>query len=318
MKTYVHHPEASVVTTAVLLISLFIIGTDGLWLQSLPSVLRLTAQLGIVAIGQAILMTSGEVDLSVGSVFAITGLVFVTAMDEWGLGVASAMLLSIIFACSIGLLNALFSIVFRVPSMIVTLGGMFAFRGISYLMTEGFGLSIPPDLRADPLVLAIKTRALGLNGAVVVLLILTAIFAYILAKTRFGSHLKAVGGNAAAALANGVSPGLVKTKAFIICAGLAGLSAVVVVCQEGAVYGTSGVRMELETIAAAVIGGCTLRGGVGSIWGPVLGVFVLASLKSGLVLLGAPTSWYIAFVGALLIGFLVASSQLRKHLGVVA
>ena len=73
--------------------------------------------------------------------------------------------------------------------------------------------------------------------------------------------------------------------------------------------------MELETIAAAVIGGCTLRGGVGSIWGPVLGVFVLSSLKGGLILMGAPTYWYKAFVGMVLIGFLIASILLSKRYG---
>ena len=86
-------------------------------------------------------------------------------------------------------------------------------------------------------------------------------------------------------------------------------------CQEGSVYATSGIRLELETIAAAVIGGCTLRGGIGSIWGPVLGVFVLSSLKGGLMLMGAPTSWYVAFVGAILIAFLVMSRFVHQRLG---
>ena len=74
--------------------------------------------------------------------------------------------------------------------------------------------------------------------------------------------------------------------------------------------------MELETIAAAVIGGCTLRGGLGSIWGPVLGVFVLSSLKGGLMMMGAPTSWYIALVGAILIAFLMFSRILNARMGV--
>ena len=73
--------------------------------------------------------------------------------------------------------------------------------------------------------------------------------------------------------------------------------------------------MELDTIAAAVIGGCTLRGGIGSIWGPILGVFILSSLKGGLIMMGAPTSWYISFVGTILIAFLAASKLLKIRYG---
>ena len=312
MKSLALRPETGVVIAATLLVLFFAIGTHGLWLNQIPSILRLTAQIGIVAVGQAILMISGEVDLSVGSVFAIAGVVFITAMDRLGLGVMSAMALAMLLALAIGLVNALLTVRFRVPSMITTLGAMFVFRGISYLATQGSSLSIPSDYRHAPIVEAIKFRALGLNGSVVLLIVISAVFVFVLARTRLGSHLQAVGGNAPAALANGVSPGWVRTKAFVICALLAGLSGIMVTCQEGSVYGTSGLKMELETIAAAVIGGCSLRGGVGSVWGPVLGVFVLASLKSGLLIMGAPTSWYIALVGAILVAFLVASNLLRK------
>jgi len=122
-------------------------------------------------------------------------------------------------------------------------------------------------------------------------------------------------GEPEAAVANGVPLAATKTRAFVICSGLAGLAGIVAVCQEGSVYATSGIRLELETIAAAVIGGCTLRGGIGSIWGAVLGVFVLSSLKGGLMLMGAPTSWYVAFVGAILIAFLVMSRFMHQRLG---
>jgi ribose/xylose/arabinose/galactoside ABC-type transport system permease subunit len=316
-KQLAERPEASVVISTVLVVLFFALGTHGVWLSSIPSLLRLTAQVGIVAIGQALLMTSGEVDLSVGSVFAFTGVVFVDAMGM-GIPAAPAILLALAVACGIGLFNAILTVRFAVPSMIVTLGGMFVFRGLTYLATQGHGLSIPHESRDDPLVAIFKARLFQLNMTVVLLVVFTALFVFVLAKTRFGSHLLAVGGNSTSALANGVSSSSVKTRAFIICSALAGVSAILTVCQDNAIYSTSGVRLELETIAAAVIGGCTLRGGVGSIWGPVLGVFVLASLKGGLMLMGAPTSWYIAFVGAILIGFLVSTAVLRKHVGATA
>ncbi|MCO6385350.1 ABC transporter permease [Oceanicola sp. 502str15] len=307
--------ETGVVIGAVLIIAFFIISTGGLWLGSIPSVLRITAGVGIIAIGQAILMTSGEVDLSVGSVFAFVGVVFIWCMDTMAIGVIPSALLALVVACAIGFLNGVLTTRFGVPSMIVTLGGLFVYRGITYIATRGFSMSIPREYRRDGVVELLKSRIGDVNVTVIFLLVLTAFFVFVLAKTRFGNHLLAVGGNPRAALANGISPAATKIKSFMVCSGLAGLAGVLVVCQEGSVYSTSGVKMELETIAAAVIGGCTLRGGVGSIWGPVLGVFVLSSLKGGLMMMGAPTSWYIALVGAILIGFLMFSRLLDTRLG---
>lgn len=307
-------PEISVVIGALLLVAFFAIGTDGAWLGSIPSVLRITAQVGIIAIGQALLMTSGEVDLSVGSIFAISGVVFLTLLGAGGLSVLPAMVATMVVAAGIGLVNGVLTTRFRVPSMIVTLGAMFVLRGITYVATSGSSLSIPKPLRDDPMVLLLKARLFGLNATVFVLIALTLIFVFVLARTRLGSHIAAVGGNPDAALANGVSPAAVKTRAFVLCAVLAGLSGLLVTCQEGSIYSTSGVKMELESIAACVIGGCTLRGGIGSVWGPVVGVFVLSSLKGGLMMMGAPTSWYIAFVGAILVGFLVISHLINQRL----
>ena len=307
--------ETGVVIGALLIAAFFIVGTDGVWLGSVPSVLRITAVVGVIAIGQALLMTSGEIDLSVGSVLAVAGIVFIWFMDRMGLGVVPSIICALAVACAIGLLYGVLTVRFRVPSMIVTLGGMFVFRGVAYIATQGYSLSIPRELRRDVVVQLVKAKVAGLGATVFILLALTAFFVFVLARTRFGSHVHAVGGDPEAATANGVSVASTKTRAFVICSGLAGLAGIMVVCQEGAVYSTSGVKMELETIAAAVIGGCTLRGGIGSIWGAVLGVFVLSTLKGGLMLMGAPSSWYVAFVGAILIGFLVMSRFLHQRLG---
>lgn len=307
-------PETSVVIGALLLAAFFAIGTQGAWLNALPSILRVTAQVGIVAIGQALLMTSGEVDLSVGSVFAFTSVVFLTLLEMGGFTVLPAMIAALLVAAVLGLINGILTTWFRVPSMIVTLGALFVLRGLTSAATQGGSISIPHDFREDPLVEALTGKLFGINVTVFILAALTLVFVLIFAKTRFGSHVAAVGGNADAALANGISPGWVKTRAFVICATLAGLSGLLVTCQEGAVYSTSGAKFELESIAAAVIGGCTLRGGMGSIWGPVIGVFVLSSLKSGLMMMGAPTSWYIAFVGAILVCFLVVSHLINTYL----
>ena len=308
-KPITQHVELSVVLGAIVAIVFFSVSTQGRWLDSLPSVLAVTAQIGILTIGQALLMTSGEVDLSVGSVFAFVGLIFVMIMDL-GVAVFPSMLLALAAALLIGMTNGYLTTRFRVPSMIVTLGALFVFRGIAYILTEGYSLSIPRPFRKDPIVEFFDDRTMGIANTFFVLLFLTLVFAFVLARTRFGNHVLAVGGDPAAASANGISPSRVKMTAFMLCSLLAGIAGILVTCQEGAVYSTSGKLLELETIAAAVMGGCTLRGGIGSIWGPVLGVFVLSSLKGGLMLMGAPTYWYISFVGLILIGFLIAAKLL--------
>lgn len=314
LKYLAGRPEISVVIGALLLAAFVSIGTHGLWLGGVPSVLRITARVGIVAIGQALLMTAGEVDLSVGSTFAIAGVAFLTLLDSGGLSVLPAMIVSLAMVAGLGLLNGMLTTRFRVPSMIVTLGAMFVLRGLTSAATQGGSISIPHVFRSDPLITVMKTKLLGLNATVFIMLVLMLLFVFVLAKTRFGSHVSAVGGNTDAALANGISPASVKIRAFIVCSFLAGLSGILVTCQEGAVYSTSGSKFELESIAAAVIGGCTLRGGIGSIWGPVVGVSVLSSLKGGLMIMGAPTSWYIAFVGAILVVFLVVSQMINQRL----
>lgn len=298
--------EASVVVGTILVALLFSIATNGMWLYNLPSLLTLTAGVGIVAVGQALLMTTGEVDLSVGSVYGFTGVTFILLMDL-GTGVLPGAVLAVAVAAAIGVLNGVVTTRFKVPSMIVTMGALFAFRGLNYLLTSGSSLSVPRPNRDSAVIALIGGKTAGVSHSIIILLAVTAVFVFVLARTRLGNHIVSVGGNSDSAAANGISPARVKIIAFAICSGLAGLAGIMAVCREGTIYSTSGRLMELETIAAAVIGGAALSGGVGSVWGAVLGAFILSSLKGGLMMMGAPTSWYVAFVGLILIGFLVIS-----------
>lgn len=305
--------ETSVVLGTILIVLLFAIGTRGLWLSSIPNVLALTSLVGVIAIGQALLMTSGEVDLSVGSVYAFTSVAFLTVMG-FGIGVLPAIVAALLVAAAIGFINGVVTTRFKVPSMIVTLGAMFIFRGLTYIQTTGYSLSIPRPYRGDTLIWLLGGKSFGYSHSIVVLLVLAALFVFILARTRLGSHIFAVGGEPEAALSNGVSPTILKIKVFVICSVLAGLAGIVATCGSGSVYSSSGKLLELDTIAACVIGGCTLRGGIGSVWGTILGVFILSSLKGGLMMMGAPTYWYISLVGAILIAFLMASRVLTSRL----
>lgn len=307
--------EVSAVLGSVVVVLLFVISTNGAWLGNLPSVLGLTAQVGIIVIGQALLMMAGEVDLSVGSVFAFTSVAFLLLLGA-GIPVLLGAVIALATAGLIGLLNGFVTVRFKVPSMIVTLGSLFIFRGLVYIATTGYSISIPRPYRNDFWVALLRGRTLGYTNSLLVLILLVAAFVFILARSRFGSHVLAVGGDLNSALANGIPTVRVKIMTFVICSVLAGAAGIVATCQSGNVYSSSGQLVELDTIAAAVIGGCTLRGGIGSIWGAVLGVFILSSLKGGLMMMGAPTYWYESFVGLMLIGFLVLSKALNARLSV--
>ena len=305
--------ETSAVIGTVVVVLLFAMSTHGLWLGHLPSVLNLTAQVGIIVIGQALLMMAGEVDLSVGSVFAFTSVAFLMLLGV-GVPVPLAALAAIIVAGCIGLLNGFVTVRFKVPSMIVTLGSLFIFRGFTYILTTGYSISIPRIDRHDVWVDLLHGRTLGYSNSLFFLFSFTVMFVFVLTQTKFGSHVLAVGGDLNSALANGIAAVKVKIATFVICSVLAGIAGIIVTCQEGNVYSSSGQLVELDTIAAAVIGGCTLKGGIGSVWGAVLGVFILSSLKGGLMMMGAPTYWYESFVGLMLIGFLVLSKALNAQL----
>ena len=155
--------ESSAIIGCIIVVLFFSIGTEGVWLNGLPNVLRVVAMIGILAIGQALLMTSGEIDLSVGSVFAFAAIVFINAM-EFGLGVFPSLVLGVIVASLIGLINGTITVKLKVPSMVVTLGSMFVFRGAVYILTEGYSLSIPRSMRNNDLIGLIGSRSFDLNN----------------------------------------------------------------------------------------------------------------------------------------------------------
>jgi simple sugar transport system permease protein len=259
-------------------------------------------------------MISGEFDLSVGSVFAFTGVAFISFIDL-GFGVLLSFLCAVILSCGIGLVNGLFTLRLKVPSMIATLGARFVYRGLVYIFTSGIGLHIPHDSRDHLLVRLLGGKPLGFSSSILLLGVISVAFMLVLSSTRYGNHVFAVGADPRSAQSCGVSPMKTKMIAFILCSALAGFAGILVTSRELTVYFSTGRGAELEAIAAAVIGGCVLSGGVGSIWGAILGAFIISSLRGGLLMIGAPSYWYISFVGMILILFMVLSRLMGGSYG---
>lgn len=294
---------------------IFGIASGGKWLNilNLQVVTRTAAQLGIVAVGQALVLISGRFDLSVGSIFGVCGVIFVPLAAAFGIW--PAFILALLCGGAIGLLNGVLTEKMGVPSLIATLGNLWIFRGLVFYITGGFANAIPKTLRDHYLIAALGGQfAGGWNNLILWWALITAIMIVVLNRTRFGNAVFAVGTDERSALSRGVSPARVRIAAFIICGFLAAFSGISTVADMKTGSTTLGQSMELESIAGSVIGGTSLVGGVGSIFGSGLGALLLSFIRSGLIMAGAPPYWFVSFVGVVLIGAVLFNAKMREHL----
>lgn len=284
----------------ILLFSIFAILVKKPWMNNLNTMFRDISWAGTVAVGQTVLLISGEFDLSVGSVYAFVGMVFVLLMQA-GIGVIPAFVIALLVALLIGFLNGFISLRFKIPSLLVTLGFLFIYRGAVYLVSGGFNVVFPDSVRESAFIKYLGGEPMGFFTSILVFALIAILIAIILSWTRYGNHVFAVGGDPATALSCGVSTTRVKMTSFMLCSLLAGLSGMMASCNFSGVGPTTGTGLEFETIAAAVIGGTALGGGVGTILGTILGSSTLLALRAGLVLVGANVYVYRILLGPLLI-----------------
>jgi simple sugar transport system permease protein len=274
--------------------------------RSMASTFTLAAELGIVAMGVTMLMIGGEFDLSVGSVLGVSS-VTVPWLAERGVPVAVAIPVALAVATLIGLLNGIIVNRTGIPSFIVTLGGLFWWRGVLFALTQGFPIRVDRD---DP-AFAIFSAQLpsGFNVSIFWFLGITAILTFVLVRTRFGNWTFATGGNPKAAQQLGIPTKRVKLALFALAGFLAGLAGVIQVGRFSGVDSLRGTGVELEAVAAAVIGGSWLTGGYGSVVGTALGCVMLGVIQNGLVLGGISGYWYRAFIGLLIVVVVVVNQR---------
>lgn len=304
----------AIVGVAVMLAVFTVIDFSGWWtVQTVSNVTQFTAILAFVAMGQALVIMTKEIDLSVGSVYGLAGVAFITM--EPTLGVPGSLVLALIIAAFAGFLQAVAVVKGQLPSMIVTLGGLFAARGIIYVWTGGSVHNFSPAARSHPLTRLLGGELFGIDAAIFWLVAVGAILSLVLWATPFGNRLLATGGSRGSAESRGVRTDRIKIAAFVLCSLLAGFAGILTLCNQPQTHVTLGENMELEAISAAVIGGCLLSGGRGSILGAILGALIVVSFRYELIALGAPSSWYITFVGVVLIVAVIFNQKLARFLG---
>ena len=315
MRKLLKRTDTGIIIGCIFVFVLFSLWNPQQWFDwaNLSNIGQYTAILGLLAIGQTFVILIREIDLSVGSVYGIVGITFV-GLENSHVSVPVSFILAMLLALLIGLVNAVLVVRGKLSSMIVTLGGLFFYRGLVYVTTHGAVTGVPQAARENWLAQLLGGRWLRIENEFLLLLLLAFLCAVILGQTRFGSHLLAVGGDPASAESQGVPVNRVRTFAFCLCSFFAGLSAIVTLANQPQTNVSLGTGMELESIAAVVVGGTLLTGGRGTILGTVLGAFFFTAVRSQMIALGAPPSWYVSFVGIALLVVVTINTLLARRL----
>ena len=286
---------------------------------NLQNMARLIGMYGIFSIGIGMVIITGGIDLSVGSVFALLGVLLSMMLTQWAIPSALAVLAVVGIATGLGLLNGLLVTRVRITPFIVTLCGLLFYRGLARFIagdeTKGFGSAAGFE--------TLRNLATGSLFRVpmpfVLLIIISVVMWVVLHRSVYGRYLLAVGRNEEAARYSGINSRAVITSAYVLSGLLAGIAGVVFAFYTNSISPSShGNFYELYGIAAAVLGGCSLRGGEGSIIGILIGTALLQVLQNLVNLLGIPSSLNFAVMGAVILIGVIADQLFERRSAKVA
>ena len=290
--------ELNVLTALLVVIALISFSTPYfLTTDNLMGVFRSFSLIAIMSIGMVMVIITGGIDLSVGSVMGLSSLVTAIGFQA-GLPTAICILGGLVTGLLFGLFNGALITVIRLPPFIATLGSLSIGRGLMYIVTHGVPLTPDtPDVFAS-----IGQGYLGLVPVpVVIMIVMMIIFSTLMRKTRFGRHVYATGGNEQAARLSGVKTGRVKLLVYMLSGLIAGLAGIVSFSRYLSAEPASGFGAELDVIAAAAIGGASLSGGGGSVEGAIIGAALAGIIANGVVLMNIDTYAQQAITGAVIL-----------------
>ncbi|MDQ3488132.1 MAG: ribose ABC transporter permease [Acidobacteriota bacterium] len=279
-----------------------------LTVPNLLNVAQQTSINAIVAVGMTFVIISGGIDLSVGSIVALSGVALGAALQGGqALPVALAIALGIGVTC--GLVNGAIISWGGLPPFIVTLGMMSIVRGAALVFTEG-----RPVSGFDPLFRSLAAGQLGGVPAPVIATLAVYLVAHVvLTRTTFGRYVYAIGGNEEATRLAGVSVRFHKTMIYAVSGLVSAMAAVILTARLNSAQPIAGMMYELDAIAATVIGGTSLMGGQGSLAGTLVGALIMAVLRNGLNLLGVSSFLQQIVIGAVIIGAVLVDTVLKRH-----
>ncbi|MBV8796504.1 MAG: ABC transporter permease [Hyphomicrobiales bacterium] len=318
LRRFISAPEFGPFVLLVLEIAVFAaINSAFLSPLNVSNTLTFTVELGLIALAMTLLMTAGEFDLSVGSVFGFAPVVMWTLYNAGLTSLFVGFVAALLIAAGIGLFNGLFVTRLKIPSFLVTLGMLLVVRGVALFVTDGFPQrtwSAGGQWLAKILVGDFYVGPFRVYASLFWFIAAAIILGYVLTQSKFGNWIQATGGNAVAARARGVNVNAVKVWLFVLSAVMSAFAGIISSIRTSAANPNSGTGYELEVIAMVVIGGTALTGGRGTIVGTVLGILILRVMRNGIVLVGVPGLAYNIFIGAIILGMMALHSWLeRRH-----
>ncbi|HEV8147423.1 MAG TPA: ABC transporter permease [Bryobacteraceae bacterium] len=295
-------------TLTALFVALAIASPHFLTAPNLTTVVRQTAVINIMALGMTLVIISGGIDLSVGSIMALAGFFGADAMRR-GVPIPAAIAIGIGMGTLAGLVNGTLITRLRVNPFIVTLGTMGIIRGVTLLVSNGLAVHQVPKSFAF---LGSGNDPFGIPWVLWILLVCALAMHVVLERTKLGRYAFAIGSNPDAAFYAGIPVRFHLTCVYAIAGALTGLSGMIQASRLMSGQPTEGIGYELQAIAAVVIGGGSLRGGEGSVLGTLVGAFIMGLLSDGSDLLGINPYWQQAIIGAVII-LAVFLDELRKR-----
>ena len=305
MKVTFQVRELGIFLALVLLFIFFSFATPYFFnVGNLLNIIRQVSLIGILAMGMTMVIVTGEIDLSVGAIYGAAAIVGGFAMTQ-GLPVWLAVVAALLTGLVFGLLNGVLATYGKIPALIVTLGMMNVARGFALVLSGARVIALSKRTvdgsGLDWFLFLGQGKILGIPVLSIVFLLTVAVAFLVYGRTLLGFRMRAVGGSAQAALAAGIDAKVIKIAAFAITAFFCAVGGLLNLSFLANVQGTTGTGLELDVIAAVIIGGTSLKGGEGTILGTLIGVLIMGTLKNGIILMGVSPFWQMLIVGVVII-----------------
>jgi len=283
-------------------------------LRNLASMGKLIPDLGIVALGVGMLMICGEFDLSIASLIPLCSYVFVTLLMK-GINPALALIILLPVGAALGFINGIIVVKTGLPSFIITLSTMLFWRGVVYSLSRMSPISLTKYINPYPSFEKILTGTIGRFPVQAIWFVgIAIILGLLLHFNKFGNWIFATGSSKETARAMGINTNMVKTTCYIIIGVLCAVVCTLQAVRLGSFNATQGIGFELKCIAAAVVGGTSLRGGVGNMLNIFLGIIIIKIIENGLILMRVPVFGVEAFIGLAIVLFVIINNFIQRRI----
>ena len=284
------------------------INSNFLTWKYISSILIGSVFIGAAALGESVVIMSGEIDLSVGMGGCMAGMMCAIAAQEWGLGLVPCLLIGLLTGGLVGLINGLCVTKLGLSSWITTLATQFICEGLAQTVSNG----MPIYVKSLNTIGFVNARPLGLSWLFIIFIGIILLMDFVIRKTKFGYRLRAVGGNKEAARMAGINVSRIKIVAFMLAGALAAVGGLFDALNSDSAVWTLGAGREFRAIICCAIGGISMSGGNGSMYGVGLGVLLFHTLWSCLRLLKVDTNLQLLFIGLILVAAVLLDGQRKR------